>query len=228
MMFSEKGEIQMRRERALARKLFCFSEFSQLRVKHFGPSPCKEFRQSLRTRGMAGFKSFQEILDEALNTKEQSPAPEQKSSQEKRSQSSSVEDVVSKLFEKIGNIKFSAANTSFGAEYKRQAKAERTHAKSQEPVAASPKAQRQTSQPQPSKLRVKRVFTFDQARAIELISSFGEKLNDFSTDEEIKGAYRRLARKFHPDMNASASPTEKKKAEEIFKKLSSAYQKFDF
>jgi molecular chaperone DnaJ len=39
-------------------------------------------------------------------------------------------------------------------------------------------------------------------------------------DDQIKAAYRRLARKYHPDMN----PNSKKEAEEKFKELSEAYE----
>jgi curved DNA-binding protein CbpA len=48
---------------------------------------------------------------------------------------------------------------------------------------------------------------------------FGEKLDEYSTDQEIKSAYRRLAKKFHPDAGAkSADP---------FKQIAAAYSRFD-
>ena len=45
-----------------------------------------------------------------------------------------------------------------------------------------------------------------------------------ATDEEIKSAYRRMAKKYHPDLYSTASEEEKKKAEEQFKKINHAYQ----
>lgn len=66
--------------------------------------------------------------------------------------------------------------------------------------------------------RVKRKLTFDQEGSLKVFAIFGEKLDEYSTDEEIKNAYRRLAKKFHPDINRN-------KGEE-FKMISSAYEKF--
>jgi hypothetical protein len=67
-------------------------------------------------------------------------------------------------------------------------------------------------------LRVKRKLSFDQEGALKVFAIFGEKLNEYSTDEEIKMAYRRLAKRFHPDLHGN-------KGEE-FKMISSAYEKF--
>lgn len=45
-----------------------------------------------------------------------------------------------------------------------------------------------------------------------------------ATADEIKSAYRKLAKKYHPDMYTTASDDEKKKAEEKFKEISHAYE----
>lgn len=44
-----------------------------------------------------------------------------------------------------------------------------------------------------------------------------------ATDQEIKSSFRKLSRKYHPDMQAGKSDAEKKEAEEKFKELAEAY-----
>ena len=44
-----------------------------------------------------------------------------------------------------------------------------------------------------------------------------------ASDEEIKSAYRKLAKKYHPDLYSTASESEKKAAEEKFKEINHAY-----
>ena len=71
------------------------------------------------------------------------------------------------------------------------------------------------------KIRAKRLRTFDQVKAISVFIQFGEKeITNDATDEEIKTAYRRLAKKFHPDAGA--------KNDLNFKIISSAYRKLIF
>lgn len=45
-----------------------------------------------------------------------------------------------------------------------------------------------------------------------------------ASDEEIKSAYRKLAKQYHPDLFAGKPEAEKKNAEEKFKKINHAYQ----
>lgn len=65
--------------------------------------------------------------------------------------------------------------------------------------------------------RIKRQLTFDQVKAVEVFASFGEsEINEYATIQEIKWAYRRLAKKHHPDLGGSG---------ESFKKISLAYRR---
>ena len=45
-----------------------------------------------------------------------------------------------------------------------------------------------------------------------------------ASEDEIKKAYRKLSRKYHPDSNMDKSEAEKKMAEEKFKEVQSAYE----
>ena len=48
-------------------------------------------------------------------------------------------------------------------------------------------------------------------------------VNKNATDEEIKSAYRRMAKKYHPDLYSTKPEAERKAAEEQFKKINHAY-----
>ena len=45
-----------------------------------------------------------------------------------------------------------------------------------------------------------------------------------ATADELKAAYRSLAKKYHPDVYANKSDAEKKEAEEKFKEINHAYE----
>ena len=45
-----------------------------------------------------------------------------------------------------------------------------------------------------------------------------------ASDDEIKAAYRRMAKKYHPDLYTTKPEAERKEAEEMFKKINHAYQ----
>lgn len=45
-----------------------------------------------------------------------------------------------------------------------------------------------------------------------------------ATDQDIKSSFRKLSRKWHPDMQSSKTDAEKKDAEEKFKEIAEAYE----
>lgn len=49
-------------------------------------------------------------------------------------------------------------------------------------------------------------------------------LSKNASESEIKSAFRKLSRKWHPDMQAGKSDAEKKDAEEKFKEIAEAYE----
>ena len=49
-------------------------------------------------------------------------------------------------------------------------------------------------------------------------------INKNASADEIKSAYRSLAKKYHPDLYATASESEKKAAESKFKEIQHAYE----
>ena len=44
-----------------------------------------------------------------------------------------------------------------------------------------------------------------------------------ATDQEIKSSFRKLSRKYHPDMQAGKTDSEKKESEDKFKEIAEAY-----
>jgi len=110
----------------------------------------------------------------------------------------------------LGNIKATIFNVNVKSGYK---------AKPQEQKVEQMKVELKVEPPPQPPPRVKRKTTFDQERALKFFVKLGEaQINEYSTDQEIKSAYKRLALKYHPDRNKSS--------ENIFKELSAAYRKF--
>ena len=50
------------------------------------------------------------------------------------------------------------------------------------------------------------------------------ELSKFATDEEVKAAYRQLAKTYHPDKQGNVSETTRKVAEQKFKEVTQAYE----
>ena len=51
------------------------------------------------------------------------------------------------------------------------------------------------------------------------------EIDSSASVEEIKKAYRKMARKYHPDLVANLGPEHSKAAEEKFKKVQAAYER---
>ena len=68
-------------------------------------------------------------------------------------------------------------------------------------------------------IKPKRANVTERTKRLNLL---GLKAN--ATKEEIKAAYRRLAKEYHPDRLVGVSDVVKKIAEEKFKEVSEAYE----
>lgn len=149
---------------------------------------------------MRPVSEFQRILDETLNKTKEQPTFTSRPSEDT--------DLFSKL--QFGD---EILKVRFFNEKKRPYK--KQEAKPNSEPRPEPKP---AQSPPPPRPRVKRKLTFDQIKAVKVFTKFGElEIGDCSTIDEIKTAYRRLARKFHPDAA--------KKSGEEFKLISLAYKK---
>ena len=178
---------------------------------------------------MGALKSFQEILDQEIkkHLEPESDSFEKPIGNFKNSESMFLK----KLSESLGPL--SPSKIFVQKSYTNSQKP------TMEPKQESPKVEIKTSDqiskpPQAKEMhsateakRVKRAFTFDQANALKLFNSHGYQLDEWSTDNEIKRAYRFLAKRFHPDRLAQAGQKEKRSAEEVFKSIARAFSYFD-
>ncbi len=71
----------------------------------------------------------------------------------------------------------------------------------------------------------KRILTEPQKQALEFFRSYGEMLDDHAGTIEIKKAFRRLAKKLHPDRAFTVDPAMLKKRAFEFQQLHLAYRK---
>ncbi len=72
------------------------------------------------------------------------------------------------------------------------------------PAAGRPAAGRPAAVPPPAPSRPARTLPASQREALGRLRQWGADLSDDFTADELKRAYRRLARQFHPDAHASA------------------------
>jgi DnaJ like chaperone protein len=68
-------------------------------------------------------------------------------------------------------------------------------------------------------LSIRSMYAVDDSHYYEIL-----EVNPESTDEEIKKSYRRLVKKFHPDMVEGLGTETRKGAEEKFRKVQMAYE----
>lgn len=175
---------------------------------------------------MSATKSFRDILDEKLG-KSQGSAASQGTS---RSTSSGDDKVSSQkaadfelnqylnnLFERAGTRYFFRENP-----YGSTAKVSDSHAREKTQQLEQEIKREPAPKPEPPP-RTKRILSFDQEKALELLNKFGAAVDSYSTDSEIKNAYRKLAKKFHPDAHAGKEKKELERLENCFKQISRAY-----
>jgi hypothetical protein len=130
--------------------------------------------------------------------------------------STANEELLAKLYFGMGS--FRAKAFDFNA-YKAEATASKQSAKAQ---TEQPKANPQTviepaPEPKP-KPRTRRKLNKDQILALAVFAKYGEdSIDEYSTIEEIKSSYKKLARRFHPDSGC--------KNDGPFKAISVAYRK---
>ncbi len=76
----------------------------------------------------------------------------------------------------------------------------------------------------PKPVRPKRDLGSSQQRALDELVSLGAGLEpDFTTDE-LRSAFRRLARQYHPDTHPESGEPEKQRLSQIFGRVRDAYE----
>jgi hypothetical protein len=85
------------------------------------------------------------------------------------------------------------------------------------PVAAPP----QSTRP----IRRSRTLSATQRAALQCLRDLGaDALDESYSDAEIKGAYRRLAQRFHPDRHPGADESERARLAHAFSRVTTAYR----
>jgi hypothetical protein len=75
-----------------------------------------------------------------------------------------------------------------------------------------------------STVRSKRHLTRAQRQAVEEMASLGVCLTADFSDDEVRGAYRQLARRYHPDRHPACSEGEKARLGALFARAHASYQ----
>jgi DnaJ-class molecular chaperone len=70
----------------------------------------------------------------------------------------------------------------------------------------------------------RRRLTPSQQKAVDEMVSLGASLGADFTIDELRGAYRQLARRYHPDVHPSCSEREKARLSALFTRAHDSYQ----
>jgi hypothetical protein len=76
----------------------------------------------------------------------------------------------------------------------------------------------------PRPVRPTRTLRSHQQRAFEELASLGAGLQPDFTNEELRSAFRRLARQYHPDTHPDSAEAEKQRLSAIFGRVRDAYE----
>jgi len=74
-----------------------------------------------------------------------------------------------------------------------------------------------------SKARSKRRLTLAQRQAVDEMTSLGACLGPDFSDDDLRGAYRQLARRYHPDRHPACSEGEKARLGALFARAHASY-----
>ena len=171
--------------------------------------------------------TFEKILREKISSLAgEDGAGDNKTNGESRKVGSGrpIEEVVFELFSKIGGPRF--FGRAGGYENAKSGKSEQSSRKNSNPhEPISSKVFKRTEPPTAPVPRQKRAWLSAQLKALEVLRAFDKSLDEYSTDTEIKTAYRKLAKKLHPDATVHLSVAERKSREAAFREIIEAYEK---
>jgi hypothetical protein len=76
----------------------------------------------------------------------------------------------------------------------------------------------------PTPVRPKRALGRSQQRAFDELVSLGAGLHPDFTNDELRSAFRRLARQYHPDTHPQSGEPEKQRLSAVFGRMRDAYE----